>query len=83
MCLSFYIPVQNGQTPLYIASCKGHDEVAKVLLKKNADLLICTEVASYDIMSLKSCILNNFGYRMAQLHLWQHHIWDMLMLCKH
>ena len=30
--------VQNGQTALYIASWKGHDQIVELLLKKEVDV---------------------------------------------
>ena len=38
------IHVQDGMTPLYIASDKGHGAVGKLLLQQQADVSICTKV---------------------------------------
>ena len=38
------IHVQDGETPLYIASEKGHGAVVKVLLEQHADVGICRTV---------------------------------------
>ena len=35
-CSPFY--VQNGQTALYIASYKGHDQIVELLLRREADV---------------------------------------------
>ena len=38
------IHVQDGATPLYIASEKGHGAVVKLLLEQHADVNICKTV---------------------------------------
>ena len=38
------IHVQDGKTPLYIASQKGHWAVVKLLLEQHADVSICNTV---------------------------------------
>ena len=38
------IHVQDGETPLYIASWKGHGAVVKLLLEQHADVNICKTV---------------------------------------
>ena len=40
----FLIHVQTGQTALYIASWKGHDQIAELLLNKEADVNHQTKV---------------------------------------
>ena len=45
VCITYYqLHVQDGQTPLYIASRKGHGTVLKLLLKHNADISICKTI---------------------------------------
>ena len=39
------IHVQNGQTPLYIASWRGHGAVVKLLLEQHADVSISKTVS--------------------------------------
>ena len=43
----FYL--QDGQTPLYIAIRKGHAAVMKILLKKYADIALCTKVYTHTL----------------------------------
>jgi hypothetical protein len=38
--------LQDGETPLYIASRKGHGAVVKLLLQGHADASICMKVIS-------------------------------------
>jgi ankyrin repeat protein len=38
------IHVQDGKTPLYIASQKGHGAVVKLLLEQHSDVSICMKV---------------------------------------
>ena len=38
MFTGLYIPLQNGLSPLYIASQEGHSEVVDVLVKNGADI---------------------------------------------
>ena len=40
----WYMYLQDGRTPLYIASCKGHGAVVKLLLQQHADVSICRKV---------------------------------------
>ena len=42
--LLLLIHVQDGMTPLYIASWKGHGAVVKVLLQQHADVSISKTV---------------------------------------
>ena len=44
----FYILLsQNGFTPLYVASQKGHSQVAELLLSKGADVNLLDQVQYY------------------------------------
>ena len=43
-----YMYIQNGQTPLYIASTDGHGAVVKVLLEDNADVSISEMVCKIE-----------------------------------
>ena len=38
MFTGLYTPLQNGASPLYIASQEGHSEVVNVLVKNGADI---------------------------------------------
>ena len=42
------IITQDGYTPLYLATIKGHLAVVKLLIEKGADVNICNMVLSYD-----------------------------------
>ena len=39
--------LQDGRTPLYIASWKGHGAVVKLLLQQHADISISKKVISH------------------------------------
>ena len=43
-CLFNIVLVQNGLSPLYMASDKGHTEVVDILLKSGADPKLTTKV---------------------------------------
>ena len=43
-CIMILYNVQDGETPLYIASWKGHGAVVKLLLEQHADVSICQTV---------------------------------------
>ena len=45
MAIDTYI-VQDGATPLHIASWKGHGTVVKLLFQHHADVSICMKVGS-------------------------------------
>ena len=40
----FSLTVQDGLSPLYVASCNGHTEVVDVLVKAGADVHQATKV---------------------------------------
>ena len=46
---SHYLCVQDGRTPLYQASKKGHLAVVQLLLRDNADARICNKVNLYEL----------------------------------
>ena len=60
---NWLINIQNGCTPLYLASSKGHVAVVRLLIKRNADVTICTKVlpilSSFKIVLLKYFLLTN------------------------
>ena len=37
--------LQSGETPLLIASCRGHDKVVEVLIAAGADVNLANEVS--------------------------------------
>lgn len=39
--------IQEGETPLFCASLKGHVEVVKLLLERNAAVDLCNQVCKY------------------------------------
>ena len=41
--------LQYGQTPVYVASCKGHVTVVELLMKNGADIRICKEAYNFPL----------------------------------
>ena len=41
-----YIHIQNGRSPLYLASFRGHTEIVVMLLKFGADFSSCDTVST-------------------------------------
>ncbi len=55
---STFVSLQNGDTPLHIASANGHKAVVEVLLKAGADHSIMNSVSNLFKVELASCIVS-------------------------
>ena len=49
---------QNGRTPLYWASSRGHTAVVKILMENNADINICNKVNIIVLFEKESLLCN-------------------------
>ena len=56
--------LQAGNTPLFLASLRGHTEVVKLLLENGAKIGICDEVCMF-ITELRTSYYSPFLYRMV------------------
>jgi len=60
--------VQDGQTALYIASWKGHDQIVELLLRREADVNHQTKVRPLMLVCVCVCSSTATPYIVLSLH---------------
>ena len=58
----FPLHVQDGQTALYIASDKGHDQIVELLIRREADVNHLTKVR---LLMLSACVTSSTLHRIV------------------